>query len=55
MNIVYISVYVFFDFFHQHLTVFGVQFLEYRSFVSLGTFAPRYFILSDVIVNGIAS
>ena len=28
---------------------------KYRSFVSLGRFSPRYFILLDVMVNGIAS
>ena len=28
---------------------------EYRSFISLGRFTPRYFILLDVMVNGIAS
>ena len=28
---------------------------EYRSFVSLGRFTPRYFILLDAMVNGIAS
>ena len=37
-----------FDFFHQCLIVFGV-------FSSLGRFIPRYFILFDVMVNGIAS
>ena len=30
-----------------------LQFLEYRSFVSLGSFIPRYFILFDVMVSGI--
>ena len=30
-------------------------FSEYRSFVSLGTFTPRYFILLDVMENRIAS
>ena len=30
-------------------------FLEYSSFVSLGRFFPTYFILFDVIVNGIVS
>ena len=32
-----------------------LQFSEYRSFVSVGRFTPRYFILLDVMVNGIAS
>uniref|UniRef100_A0A8D1LWV1 Uncharacterized protein n=1 Tax=Sus scrofa TaxID=9823 RepID=A0A8D1LWV1_PIG len=31
------------------------QFSECRSFVSLDRFTPRYFILLDVMVNGIAS
>ena len=44
------SICVFFDFFHQCLIV-----SEYRSFVSLGRFTPRYFILLDAMVNGIAS
>ena len=30
-----------------------LQFLEYRSFVSLGRYIPRYFILFGVVVNGI--
>uniref|UniRef100_A0A8D1E230 Uncharacterized protein n=1 Tax=Sus scrofa TaxID=9823 RepID=A0A8D1E230_PIG len=30
-------------------------FSEYRFFVSLGRFTPRYFIFLDVMVNGIAS
>ena len=30
-------------------------FLEYRSFVSLDRFIPRYFVLFDVMVDGIAS
>ena len=33
----------------------ALQFSEYRSFVSLGRFIPKYFILLDVMVNGIAS
>ena len=33
----------------------NLQFLEYRSFVSLGRFIPRYFILFDAMVNGIVS
>ena len=37
-------------FFHQHLIVFEVQ-----VFASLGRFIPRYFILFDVMVNGIVS
>ena len=32
-----------------------LQFSEYRSFASLGRFIPRYFILFDVMVNGIVS
>uniref|UniRef100_A0A8D0PES2 Uncharacterized protein n=1 Tax=Sus scrofa TaxID=9823 RepID=A0A8D0PES2_PIG len=32
-----------------------LQFSEYRSFVSLGRFTPRYCILLDAMVNGIAS
>ena len=28
-----------------------LQFSEYRSFVSLGRFIPRYFILFDVMIN----
>ena len=32
-----------------------LEFSEYRSFVSLGRFTPRYFILLDAMVNGIAS
>ena len=32
-----------------------LQFSEYRSFVTLGRFTPRYFILLDAVVNGIAS
>ena len=31
-----------------------LEFLEYKSFVSLGRFTPRYFILLDKMVNGIA-
>ena len=32
-----------------------LQFLEYKSFASLGRFASRYFILFDVMVNYIVS
>ena len=32
-----------------------LKFSEYRSFVSLGRFTPRYFILLDAMVNGIGS
>ena len=32
-----------------------IHFLEHRSFASLGRFIPRYFILSDVMVNGTVS
>ena len=32
-----------------------LQFSEYRSFVSLGRFIPKYFILFDAMVNGIVS
>ena len=28
------------------------EFSEYRSFISLGKFIPRYFILFDMMVNG---
>ena len=35
-------------FFHEHFLVFRVQ-----VFVSLGRFIPRYFILFDVMINGI--
>ena len=31
------------------------SFSEYRSFASLGKFIPRYFILFDMMVNGIIS
>ena len=44
------SVYVVFDFFHQSLIIFCVQF-----FVSLGKFIPRYLILFVALVNGIYS
>ena len=44
------SVYVVFDFFHQSLIIFCVQF-----FVSLGKFIPRYLILFVAMVNGIYS
>ena len=39
-----------FDFFHQCLIIFCVQF-----FVSLGKFIPRYFVLFVAMVNGIDS
>ena len=32
-----------------------LQFFIYRSFVSLGKFIPKYFILFDAVVNGIVS
>ena len=32
-----------------------LQFSEYRSFISLVRFIPRYFILFDAIANGIVS
>ena len=32
-----------------------LQFVEYRSFVSLGRFIPRYFNLSDVLINEMVS
>uniref|UniRef100_A0A8D0U4R2 Uncharacterized protein n=1 Tax=Sus scrofa TaxID=9823 RepID=A0A8D0U4R2_PIG len=32
-----------------------LQFSEYRSFVSLGRFIPKYFILFDAMLNGIVS
>ena len=31
------------------------KFSEYKSFVSLGSFIPRYFILFDAMINGIVS
>ena len=45
------SVYVIFDFFHQHLIVF----LSTDPFVSLGRFISRYFIIFVVMVNKIVS
>ena len=39
-----------FNVFHQYLTVFCIQ-----SFVSLGKFIPKYFILFVAMVNGIVS
>ena len=42
------SVHVIFDFFHQSLI-----FPEYRFFASLGRFIPKYFVLFDIIVNGV--
>ena len=39
-----------FDFFHQCL-----KFCIYRSFVSLGRYIPKYFILFVAVVNGIVS
>ena len=47
---VHLSICVIFDFFHQCL-----KFSAYRSFVSLGRFIPRYFILFVVMVNGVVS
>ena len=32
-----------------------LEFLEYRSFASLGKFIPRYFILFEAVVNGTVS
>jgi len=32
-----------------------LQFSEYESFASLSRFIPRYFIIFDAMVNGIAS
>ena len=32
-----------------------LQFSEYVSFVSLGRYIPRHFILFDVMINGIVS
>ena len=49
-NSIYFHVCVFFDFFISIL-----QFSEYRSFNSLGRFITVYFILFDVMVNGIVS
>ena len=45
----YVCLFVF-TFFHQDLNVLRVQ-----VFASLGRFIPRYFILFDVMVNGIVS
>ena len=42
---------VIFDVFHQCFIVFYI----YRSFVSLGRFIPKYFILFIAMVNGIVS
>ena len=41
------SICVIFDFFHQCFIVFFI----YRSFVSLGRFIPKYFILFAAVVN----
>ena len=50
-NVVYFSIVcIVFDFLHQCRIVFCIQ-----VFVSLGRFIPRYFILFDVMVNGIVS
>ena len=46
-----IMVYVFGSFLLSCICV--LLFLAYRSFVSSGSFIPRYFILFDAIVNGI--
>uniref|UniRef100_A0A4X1V8X8 Uncharacterized protein n=1 Tax=Sus scrofa TaxID=9823 RepID=A0A4X1V8X8_PIG len=47
-------------FFHLFLSslisfISVLEFSEYRSFVSLGRFTPKYFILLDAMVNRIAS
>jgi len=47
---IFSSVCVIFDFFHQRVVVFRVQI-----FSSLSRLIPRYFILFDVMVNGIVS
>ena len=44
------SVYVIFDFFHQCLIIFCIQF-----FCPLGRFIPRYLVLFVAVVNGIDS
>ena len=49
MNMVYFSICVIFDFFHQCFIVFCI----YRSFISLSRFIPKYFILFIAIVNEI--
>ena len=47
----YLSIFcIIFKFLYQCFIV-----LEYRSFISLVKFIPRYFILFDVIVNGMVS
>uniref|UniRef100_A0A8D0SCA0 Uncharacterized protein n=1 Tax=Sus scrofa TaxID=9823 RepID=A0A8D0SCA0_PIG len=48
-----ISFHLFVSSFTSFISV--LWFSEYRSFVSLGRFTPRYFILLDVVVNKIAS
>ena len=51
LMMVYLSIFcAVFNFFISIL-----YFSEYRSFVSLGRFFPRYFILFDAMVNGIVS
>ena len=49
MNMVWASSFCIFNFFHQCLIIFWVH----RCFTSLVRFIPRYFILFEVIVNGI--
>ena len=51
MNMVYFSMFV-----SSLISFIGVlQFPMYRSFVSLGRYTPKYFILFVVMVNGIVS
>ena len=50
MNMLYFpSICVIFDFFHQCFIVFYI----YMSFVYLGKFIPKYFILFIAMLNGI--
>ena len=51
MKVVYFSICVIFDFFHQCFIVFYI----YRSFVSLGRFILKYFIIFVAMVNRIES
>ena len=52
-NMEYLPIFfiVVFNFFHQCLILFCIQFFFFN--VSLGRFIPRYFILVVVVVNGI--
>ena len=48
-----VSLHVFVFFLISFISV--LQFSEYRSFASLGSFIPRYFILFVAVVNGSVS